>query len=84
MGYRYGRGWADDCDWDDEPAPEEGDEVQTLYRVTRHTARRDHADGRVKKGDRYRRIVTGGYKVGGPRWMNVNKIVTKPAAEVAA
>lgn len=84
MGYRYGRGWSDDCDWDDEPAAEEGDEVQTLYRTSAHTARRDHADGRIQKGDRYRRIVTGGYIVGGARWLRANKVVIKRAEELAA
>jgi hypothetical protein len=63
---------------------EDGDKVQTLYRATTHTARRDHGDGHIKKGDRYRRMVTGGYTVNGPRWMNVSKHVVQRAEEVAA
>jgi len=83
--HRYDRDYCETYgDYDDEPEPEEGEEVQSLYRATTHTARRDHGDGRIKKGDRYRRVVTGGYIVGGARWMRVSKFVLTSPVEVAA
>jgi hypothetical protein len=65
--------------------------ILTLTRTTTHTARKVHAgrgrDGRwatdaIKPGQRYRRVVEGGYvgicrdypEGGGPRWMEVRKV----------
>jgi hypothetical protein len=71
-------------DWDDrptaadfyeEPDPEDGDTVQSFGKVTHHTARRDHADGKVKAGQRYARVTYGGYVVGGGRWLTSYKVV---------
>jgi len=64
-------------------ACEDGVCHETKSVTTYHTARRDHADGRVKKGDRYRRTVDMGYVVGGGRWLTTYKRVVRPAAATA-
>ena len=43
-----------------------------------HVARRDHKDGKVKAGQRYRRIVRKLWRDGGPMWFVTEKqILTK-------
>jgi hypothetical protein len=58
--------------------------VRSFCKVTRHTARRDHKDGKVKAGDRYDQTVDAGYFEGGPRWMNCYKYVLKRASQAGA
>ncbi|MFA6234403.1 MAG: hypothetical protein WC824_09525 [Bacteroidota bacterium] len=82
--------YEDDCNC------EHGVAVETFSKAELHTARRDHADGRIKKGDKYRKIVTGGYHLGKkersgtgswahsshrPRWIRYYKILIKRAGE---
>ena len=45
---------------------------------TKHVARKDH--GHVKAGDTYRRTVSLGHYIDGPRWMAVTKAVVKRAS----
>ncbi len=55
---------------------EEGPEKETLRSVRIHRARKTYNEGRyneIRPGDRYRRVVVGGYVVGGPRWLSVNR-----------
>lgn len=48
---------------------------ETLVRVSEHTARADHKDGKVKKGDRYKVWVTRHWRSGGPWWITTRKRV---------
>lgn len=48
----------------------------TLVRISEHTARRDHKKGGVKKGDRYKIIVTRCWRRNGPHWIFTRKIKT--------
>ena len=56
----------------------EGD--QKLKSRTIHVARRNHADGKVKKGDKYERLVFHHWRENGPGWYTVQKIVLIKAA----
>ena len=47
----------------------------TLQSYSTHTACKDHQDGTVKAGQRYSRVVEGGYTKDGPRWLEVTKTV---------
>lgn len=47
---------------------------------TTHVARRDHADGKVKKGDKYQRTVYHRWRENGPGWYVVEKRVLERAA----
>lgn len=77
------------CDWEERAWSYDPDfrcslcggepRVETFYQATEHTARRDHADGKVKAGDRYRKIARGGYHPHGPRWMETWKVILKRA-----
>jgi len=53
--------------------------IETFSTSSVHVARRDHADGKVRKGDRYRKYVSGGYFKDGPRWMETRKAIIKRA-----
>lgn len=46
-----------------------------LVSKTAYVARRDHADGKVKKGDRYERRVYRHWREDGPGWFTVQKRV---------
>jgi hypothetical protein len=48
----------------------------TLLRISEHTARRDHQKGGIKKGDRYKIIVTRCWRKHGPRWILTRKFKT--------
>jgi len=49
--------------------------VETFSRQSKvRTARKDHKGGRIKAGDRYYEVVTGGYHKDGPRWMSTHKV----------
>jgi len=76
--------YEDDCTCD------HGVAIETFSRTYTHIAKRDHKDGRIKKGDTYREIVTGGYHMGKqerqrfgnwthsshrPRWIHSHKIL---------
>jgi len=53
---------------------QEGDEVECgIIRSSIHTARRDHQDGFIRKGERYRVVVERFYRVGGPTWLRWSK-----------
>lgn len=49
----------------------------TLVRITDRIARKDHKDGRIKTGDRYREVITRCYRRHGPSWYYVRKIKVK-------
>jgi hypothetical protein len=51
----------------------------TTTKVSHHVARKDHKDGRVKRGDHYEKVVKMGYVVGGGRWLRSSKRVVEPA-----
>ena len=78
------------CDqYEDECRCAHGCAVQTFENVKVHPCRRDHKDGLVCKGDRYKEIVYGGYHMGKqerqsygwthsdhrPRWIVHHKVV---------
>lgn len=44
-----------------------------VIRINEHTARRDHRQGGIKKGDRYRIVVTRCWRDNGPHWINSYK-----------
>jgi len=46
-----------------------------VIRKSEHTARKDHKDGKVKKGDRYRVVVTYHWREDGPGWITEEKRV---------
>jgi len=73
----------DEADYYEPPEPEDGDTVQTFGGITYHTARRDHADGKVKAGQRYAKVTYGGYVVGGARWLTSYKVVLEEGQRVA-
>jgi len=52
----------------------------TLVRISDHTARRDHKRGGIKKGDRYRLVVTRCWRRHGPHWISTRKIKSNTAA----
>jgi hypothetical protein len=58
---------------------EKGRSYQTMSRSTVHVARKAHKTyGQpINPGDTYRRTVTGGYKVDGPRWLTVSRTLLK-------
>jgi len=60
-----------------EENPNSGDWMQTLGEVTFHTARKDHQDGQIKKGQRYAKVTAGGYVVDGAQWFKSYKVVMK-------
>lgn len=70
---------------DEDDGYERDDEGRRIFvsfeRTTRHTARRDHKDGKVKRGDYYSRTVRAGYHEGGPRWMRIEKRVIESAPQ---
>ncbi len=50
----------------------------TLIGTTYHTARKDHADGKVKKGDYYSVSVYRYWRKDGPSWIrNFKKVIQK-------
>ena len=54
----------------------EGGYSEALIRDTQHTARKNHADGKVKKGDRYQVKVWRHWRTDeNRRWMTVKKTV---------
>lgn len=59
----------------------------TLVREATHTARRDHADGKIKAGDKYQVRVYHCYYENGPGWFMQEKQVIKrfkaPVSRVA-
>jgi len=57
--------------------------IETFSSSSVHTARKDHTDGKVRKGDRYRKYIAAGYFKDGPRWMETRKVIIK-RAEVTA
>jgi len=59
----------------------DGDVKQTMGTVTIHRAIKDHGQN-IKAGDRYVRIVTGGYTVGGARWLDVIKAKLEEGQEI--
>ena len=77
----YVRGWPGVVEFGSDGEPSS---VLSGLRRSKHVARRDHADGKVKKGDAYVRVVRYGYEVGGPRWLHASKKVTARASECAA
>lgn len=44
-----------------------------VVRTSEHVARRDHKKGRIKKGDRYRVVVTHCWRKNGPHWFATEK-----------
>lgn len=48
-----------------------------LVRISNHTARRDHKQGGIKKGDRYRVVVTRCWRHNGPHWISTQKIKSR-------
>jgi hypothetical protein len=44
-----------------------------LIRTAIHTARRDHKNGKIKAGDKYRLTVTRHWRKNGPSWITVAK-----------
>lgn len=44
-----------------------------VIRTAVHTARRDHKDGKIKAGDKYRITVTRHWRKDGPHWITTNK-----------
>lgn len=42
-------------------------------RESQHTARRDHTDGRIQKGDSYVVVVTHHWRDSGPSWITQEK-----------
>jgi hypothetical protein len=60
-------------------ASEDGVSHHTTTKVSHHVARKDHKDGRVKRGDHYEKVVKMGYVVGGGRWLRSSKRVVEPA-----
>ncbi len=51
---------------------DDGAEVVSFIRYTYHTARKPHG-AHIKPGDRYQRMVIGGYYKNGARWLSVTK-----------
>lgn len=45
-----------------------------IIRRSVHTARRDHKDGKIKTGQRYRIVVTHCWRDNGPSWFIVEKM----------
>ncbi len=56
-----------------------GPEVISKIKRSIHTAKRNHKDGRVKIGDRYKVSLTMGYYPNGPRFMRTSKTILKSA-----
>jgi len=66
-----GHDWrSGNCSWCDRVS---GASACTMERVTFHNAAKDYPDSRIVKGERYARIVRGGYTIDGPRWLRVER-----------
>lgn len=46
---------------------------EKLIRQSTHVARKDHKDGKIKKGDKYKLLVFRTWRKDGPHWVHVTK-----------
>ena len=54
-----------------------GPPIETYSKTTYHTARKLHSDGKIRRGQRYRKDFKRGYFPGGRSYMTINKVVIK-------
>lgn len=57
---------------------EVGAMIETFDRLVIRVARKDHKDGKIKKGDRYKEHSFGGYYIGGRKWVVCRCTKLKP------
>ena len=72
--------WGWDCeDPEDERCKtcNTGPPVATYNRITYHIARKSHKDGKILRGQRYRKDFEKGYFPGGRFYMTIKKVVIK-------